>query len=86
MAKITVATKSASGTRGTSGAKKVCFFCENKSVPTYTDAITLKKFMTDRGKIVPKLRSGVCSKHQRRVAREVKRARHLALLPFTLSV
>lgn len=66
--------------------KKTCFFCEVKKTPIYTDIVSLKKFTSGRGKIVPKARSGVCSKHQRSLAREVKRARFLALLPFTLRV
>lgn len=66
--------------------KKVCGFCEGKNVPSYKDVATLKRYTSGRGKIVPKQRSGVCSKHQRVLAREVKRARFLALLPFTLRV
>lgn len=63
--------------------KKVCFFCQSKTVPNYTDIVSLKKFTTERGKIVPKLKSSLCSKHQRRLTKEIKYARHLALLPFT---
>lgn len=66
--------------------KKVCVFCAEKKIPTYIDTTFLRRFLSDRGKITPKLRSGVCSKHQRRVATEIKRARHLSLLPFTLRV
>lgn len=66
--------------------KRVCYFCTEKQTPAYTDVIGLRKFLSARGKIVPKLRSGVCSKHQRAFTREVKHARHLALLPFTLRV
>lgn len=68
--------------------KKVCFFCkatdENFKNPIYTDVLTLRKFVTDRGKIVGKARSGLCAKHQRKFTKQVKYARHLALLPFTL--
>lgn len=67
-------------------AKKVCAFCTNKTMPFYTDTVSLRRFLTERGKIVPKLRSGLCSKHQRKVTTEIKRARHLALLPFTPKV
>lgn len=63
--------------------KLVCFFCERKILPDYKDYKTLRNFLTDRAKIVGKERSGVCSKHQRYLTREIKRARHLALLPFT---
>lgn len=55
-------------------------------VPSYTDTVSLKRFVSSRAKIVPKLRSGACSKHQRALTREIKRARHLSLLPFTLQV
>lgn len=66
--------------------RRVCAFCVKNVIPTYTDTVLLKKFISGRGKIVPHIRSGVCSKHQRGLAREVKRARYLALLPFTLRV
>ncbi len=66
--------------------KKSCAFCDSKTNPIYTDAVSLRRFVSMRAKIVPKLRSGICSKHQRKLAREVKHARHLALLPFTLRV
>lgn len=65
---------------------KKCAYCESKTSPSYTDSAGLRRFTTGRAKIVPRLRSGICSKHQRGLAREVKRARHLALLPFTLTV
>ena len=61
-----------------------CLFCKEKIVPYYREVEILQKFITDRGKIVSRGRSGVCPKHQRRLAQEVKRARHLALLPFTV--
>lgn len=62
--------------------KRVCFFCQNKTNPSYTDLTSLRRLLTDRAKIVAKERSGVCSKHQRAVAKNIKYARHLALLPF----
>lgn len=67
-------------------SKKVCFFCQNKSMPSYTDLVTLRRFTTDRAKILPRIRSGVCSKHQRAVAKNIKYARHLSLLPFVPKV
>jgi small subunit ribosomal protein S18 len=67
-------------------SKRVCFFCTEEKSPTYTDTISLKKFLSSRGKIVAKLRSGICSRHQRALTKEVKHARHLALLPFTLRI
>lgn len=66
--------------------KRKCVFCKSGTKPAYTDTQALKKFVSDRGKILPKLRTGVCSKHQRMVTREIKYARHLALLPFTPKV
>lgn len=66
--------------------KRVCFFCQSKTKPSYTDVAVLRRYLTDRAKILPKLRSSLCSKHQRRVTREIKYARHLALLPFTPKV
>lgn len=66
--------------------KKVCFFCQGKTNPSYTDINTLRRLMTDRAKIVPKSKSNLCSKHQRFVTKQIKYARHLALLPFTPKV
>lgn len=62
--------------------KRSCYFCESKKDPSYTDLVILKKYLTERVKIVAKLRSSVCSRHQRAVARHVKYARHLSLLAF----
>lgn len=66
--------------------KRVCLFCQNKSNPTYTDLVTLRRFLTDRAKILAKMKSGVCSKHQRGVSKNIKYARHLSLLPFVPKV
>lgn len=66
--------------------KKKCAFCQTKTTPAYTDAATLRKYLTDRARIVPKIKTGACAKHQRRITTEIKRARHLALLPFTPKV
>ena len=66
--------------------KRGCNFCQNKLFPVYTDTAALKRYVSDRGKIVPKARSGVCSKHQRQVTKAIKHARHLALLPFTQKI
>jgi len=63
-----------------------CPFCKGDVEPTYKDHKTLYKFITDRAKMIGKARSGVCSKHQRRLAVAIKRARHLGLLPFTPSL
>jgi small subunit ribosomal protein S18 len=61
---------------------KSCYFCKEEKAPTYADSATLRKFITDRGKIVARTRNGLCAKHQRRVTSSIKHARHLALLPF----
>lgn len=63
---------------------KNCGFCANKTEPDYKEANALLKYMTERGKILGRSRTGVCSKHQRHVTREIKRARHVALLPFVV--
>lgn len=59
-----------------------CPFCKGKTNPDYKDFETLGKFVNDRAKIMSRDRSGVCAKHQRRLTIAVKRARHLALLPY----
>lgn len=66
--------------------KKGCVFCNSKVGPTYTDLVNLKRFLSERAKIISRLRSGLCAKHQRRVTKQIKYARHLALLPFTPKV
>ncbi len=60
---------------------KVCNFCADKIVIDYKNAQMLQRFVSDRGKIVPRRRTGVCAKHQRQLAQAIKRARFLALLP-----
>lgn len=59
-----------------------CLFCETKTEPTYKEYEVLAKFLSDRGRIYSRERSGVCAKHQRSLSGEVQRARFLALLPF----
>ncbi|MBI2196924.1 30S ribosomal protein S18 [Candidatus Daviesbacteria bacterium] len=66
--------------------KRVCFFCNGKTSPSYTDINTLRRFTTDRAKIVARAKSNLCSSHQRAVTRQIKYARHLALLPFVPKV
>jgi small subunit ribosomal protein S18 len=63
---------------------KICRFCVDADLELdYKEAKTLRIFLTERGKIIPRRISGNCAKHQRRLTTEIKRARHLALLPFT---
>ena len=60
-----------------------CPFCPpGKKEASYKEASKLTDYISDRGKIVNRSRTGVCARHQRRLAREIKRARHLGLLPF----
>ena len=62
--------------------KKVCRFCANKAKIDYKDADALRRYMTERGKILPRRINGTCAKHQREVAKAIKRARAISLLPF----
>lgn len=63
--------------------KKVCRFCENRiSYIEYKDERLLRRFVTERGKIVPRRISGNCARHQRKLTQAVKRSRHMAILPF----
>lgn len=59
-----------------------CFFCNNKKTPDYKDYMTLGSFISDRAKIIARVYTGVCSKHQRQMGAAIKRARHLGLLPY----
>ena len=71
------------GGRGSKFRKKVCRFCHDKDLPLdYKRSDILERFITDRGKILPRRVTGTCAKHQRAVAREIKRARIIALVPF----
>jgi small subunit ribosomal protein S18 len=64
--------------------KKVCSFCIDKADSIdYKDINKLRKYVTERGKILPRRISGNCAKHQRQLTDAVKRARNIALLPFT---
>ena len=63
--------------------KKVCNFCVDKVAEIdYKDTNKLKKYITEKGKIVPRRMSGVCARHQRELAVAIKRARYMALLPY----
>lgn len=61
---------------------KSCVFCDDSIEPSFKNVEVLKGKLTERGKILPRRVTGVCAKHQRKLAREVKRARHIALVPF----
>jgi len=63
--------------------RKVCRFCENKiSYIDFKDERLLRRFVTDRGKIVPRRISGNCARHQRKLTTAIKRCRHMAILAF----
>ncbi|MFC2076077.1 30S ribosomal protein S18 [candidate division KSB1 bacterium] len=67
--------------------RKICKFCEEKIIQiNYKDERFLRRFITDRGKIVPRRISGTCARHQRQLTTAIKRARHIALLPFAAEV
>ena len=66
-----------------SSKKKVCLFCQNKEEKIdYKDVAKLKKYITEKGKILPRRQTGVCAHHQRELTEAIKRARVMALLPF----
>ncbi len=86
--------RSSSGPRSSGGSRggrreyrprrKVCQFCVDKVRDIdYKDAQRLRRYLSDRGKIDPRRKTGTCAKHQRRLTVALKRARHMALLPFT---
>ena len=63
--------------------KRICRFCENKiEYVDYKDPKRLMKFTTEVGKIIPRRTSGTCAHHQRQLTKAIKRARHLALMPY----
>jgi small subunit ribosomal protein S18 len=65
--------------------RKTCKFCEEKNLPIdYKSPQILKDFITERGKILPRRITGTCSRHQKKLTTEIKRARLMALLPFTV--
>ena len=64
--------------------KKVCVFCGKDNTIDYKDTAKLKKYVSERGKILPRRITGTCAKHQRALTVAVKRARHVALMPYTV--
>ena len=64
-------------------SKKICAFCAEKNETIdYKNVAKLRKYMTEKGKIIPRRTTGVCAKHQRELANAIKRARVMALLPY----
>jgi small subunit ribosomal protein S18 len=72
------------GSRMRRARKKVCAFCSDKATHIdYKDVMKLRKYVSERGKILPRRISGNCAKHQRALTQAIKVARNIALLPFT---
>ena len=70
--------------RGGRRRRKVCSFCVGKvEAIDYKDVAKLKRYMSERGKILPRRMTGTCALHQRQLTEAIKRARHIALLPYT---
>ena len=70
--------------RGRKPKKKACQFCVDKQVSIdYKDTARLRRYISDRAKILPRRITGTCAKHQRQLTIAIKRARHIALLPFS---
>ena len=73
-----------SNMRGRRAKRKICTFCVDKVTDIdYKDVVKLRKFISERAKILPRRISGCCAKHQRQLTMAIKRARHIALLPYT---
>jgi small subunit ribosomal protein S18 len=78
--------KRGGGGGGAFRRRKVCRFCVEKEIKLdYKDGTTLKLFISERGKVVPRRISGNCAKHQRVLSTQLKRARALALIPYAIS-
>jgi small subunit ribosomal protein S18 len=69
-------------TKRTIRKPSVCYVCKQKLEPDYKDLENIKRYISDRGKIVGRMQSGVCQKHQKMLSTAVKRARYLGLIPF----
>ena len=69
---------------GSRRRKKVCVFCGENNAIDYKDTAKLRKYVSERGKILPRRVTGTCAKHQRAITVAVKRARHIALMPYTM--
>ena len=69
---------------GSRRRKKVCVFCGENNAIDYKDTAKLRKYVSERGKILTRRVTGTCAKHQRAITVAVKRARHIALMPYTV--
>jgi small subunit ribosomal protein S18 len=63
---------------------KRCLICASNTVVDYKDAAFLKRYISERGKILGRIRTDICAKHQRQVTKSIKRARYVALLPYVV--
>ncbi len=63
--------------------RKICLFCANKVLPDYKNMDMMRKFITERGKIMTQRSSGCCARHQRALATQIKRARQIGFIPYT---
>lgn len=70
--------------RGGRRRKKVCTFCGKDNTIDFKDVNKLKRYISERGKILPRRITGNCAKHQRALTIAIKRARHIALMPYTM--
>lgn len=70
--------------RNTKEVIKDCIFCKEGENPDFLDVDRLSHFLSERGKILARARTGACAKHQRKLTYSIKHARHLALLPFVV--
>lgn len=64
--------------------RKICIFCQDKIVPEYKNIDLIRRFLTERGKISTQRSSGCCARHQRALAREIKKARQIGFVPFVV--
>lgn len=64
--------------------KKVCIFCADKFMPDYKNVNLMRRFISDRGKILTMRSSGCCARHQRAIAQEIKKSRQLGFIPYTV--
>ena len=66
--------------------KKVCLYCKDKTNPDYKDVAGLRRFTSEKGKMISRAKTGVCAKHGRALSTAIKRARYIALLPFAVKI
>jgi len=67
-------------------SKEPCYFCINEMEPDYKDVEKMQKYVSKKGRIISRWQTGLCQKHQKRLAAQIKRDRHLGLLPFVMRV